>query len=169
MTPTDGTMPGHDPAEFDLLIAGAHGDPHRVLGPHVLDGTVVVRALKPLADSVTVVHGGQHTALRHEHGGVWAGELSATAAPPGDVPDYRLEVAYAGGPATEVDDPYRFLPTVGELDVHLISEGRHELLWNVLGAHVHHYPATTGPIHGTSFAVWAPQAKGVRIKGDFNN
>ena len=35
-----------------------------------------------------------------------------------------------------VDDPYRWLPTLGELDLHLIGEGRHEQLWDVLGAHV---------------------------------
>jgi 1,4-alpha-glucan branching enzyme len=162
-------VPGYAPAEFDQLVAGEHGNPHHVLGPHLVDGRVVVRALKPLADSVTVVHGDERTPLVHEHGGVWAGVLPASAAPPGDVPDYRLEVAYAGGPPRVVDDPYRFLPTLGDVDVHLISEGRHELLWTVLGAHVHHYPTPTGPVHGTSFAVWAPSARGVRVKADFNS
>jgi 1,4-alpha-glucan branching enzyme len=170
--PTDKStdhLPGYAPAEFDQLVAGEHGNPHHLLGPHVIDGRVVVRALKPLADSVTVVHGDDRTALVHEHGGVWAGALPQSAAPPGDVPDYRLEVVYAGGQPTVVDDPYRFLPTLGDVDVHLISEGRHELLWNVLGAHVHHYPTPAGPVHGTSFAVWAPSARGVRVKADFNS
>ena len=36
--------------------------------------------------------------------------------------------------ATPIDDPYRHLPTLGELDLHLIGEGRHERLWTVLGA-----------------------------------
>ena len=71
--------------------------------------------------------------------------------------------------AITVDDPYRYLPTLGEMDLHLINEGRHELLWTVLGAHLHRYDgAGSDPIEGTSFAVWAPSAKGVRIKGDFN-
>jgi 1,4-alpha-glucan branching enzyme len=172
MTPTSdntGHVPGYAPAEFDQLVSGEHGDPHHVLGPHLTDGRVVVRAFKPLADSVTVVHGESRTPLVHEHGGVWGGLLPASAAPAGDVPDYRLEVAYAGGAPTVLDDPYRFLPTLGEVDVHLISEGRHELLWNVLGAHVHHYPTPAGDVHGTSFAVWAPSARGVRVKADFNS
>ena len=67
--------------------------------------------------------------MRHESYGVWVAVL-----PMAEVPDYRLEVAY-DGPARTVDDPYRFLPTLGEIDLHLIGEGRHEELWTVLGAH----------------------------------
>ena len=85
------------------------------------------------------------------------------------MPGYRVEVDYGHGAST-VDDPYRYLPTLGEMDLHLINEGRHELLWTVLGAHLHRYDgAGSDPIQGTSFAVWAPSAKGVRIKGDFNS
>ncbi|MGH3413335.1 MAG: 1,4-alpha-glucan branching protein GlgB [Marmoricola sp.] len=53
---------------------------------------------------------------------------------------------------------------VGELDLHLINEGRHEQLWQVLGAHVLEHRGTPG----TRFAVWAPQARAVQVKGDFN-
>ena len=62
------------------------------------------------------------------------------------------------------DDPYRYLPTLGEFDLYLIGEGRHEQLWHVLGAHVRE----VGQATGTSFAVWAPNARGVRVIGDFN-
>ena len=56
------------------------------------------------------------------------------------------------------------------MDLHLINEGRHEQLWTVLGSHRHRYEGLgTAPVEGTSFAVWAPAAKGVRIKGDFNS
>ena len=44
-----------------------------------------------------------------------------------------------GFDAPAVDDPYRWLPTLGEIDLHLIGEGRHENLWTVLGAHVRTY------------------------------
>src|SRR6478672_4447963 len=81
--------------------------------------------------------------------------------------DYRLEVTY-GDETYTVDDPYRWLPTVGEVDLHLIGEGRHEQLWDVLGAHVRTYDTPQGPVSGTSFAVWAPNARGVRIVGDFD-
>ncbi|MGN6782565.1 MAG: 1,4-alpha-glucan branching protein GlgB, partial [Marmoricola sp.] len=164
--PTE-AVPGFDRDQFEQLVAGGYGDPHRLLGPHVHGDSVVLRVLKPLAESVVAVHGpgfGERTRLTHEYGGVWVGVLEGT-----QVPDYRLEVSYAGGEPMRIDDPYRFLPTLGEVDVHLIGEGRHEQLWDVLGAHVHRYPALGGAIEGTSFAVWAPHARGVRVRGDFNN
>ena len=49
-----------------------------------------------------------------------------------------------GSPTTQ-DDPYRFLPTLGETDLHLVNEGRHEQLWDVLGAHVRHYAERASP------------------------
>ena len=57
---------------------------------------------------------------------------------------------------------------VGELDLHLIGEGRHERLWDVLGAHVRTHDGTDGPVAGTSFALWAPNARSVQVVGDFN-
>jgi 1,4-alpha-glucan branching enzyme len=60
------------------------------------------------------------------------------------------------------------LPTLGDIDLHLIGEGRHENLWEVLGAHVHTYQTAGGPVVGTAFAVWAPSARGVRVEGDFD-
>ena len=53
-----------------------------------------------------------------------------------DVPDYRLEVAYDGHAVAASTTPTASCPTLGELDLHLIGEGRHEELWTVLGAHV---------------------------------
>ncbi len=150
--------------ELDLIVRGEHGSPHSVLGPHPHDGGVTVRVLRPLATSVVVRHGGTETPLEHEHEGIWTGVL-----PVAEVPDYRLAVAY-NGPAIVVDDPYRFLPTLGEMDLHLVNEGRHEQLWEVLGSRVHRYEAPgADPISGTAFAVWAPSARAVRLKGDFNS
>ena len=86
--------------------------------------------------------------------------------------DYRIEVSYgdgAGGTNTyTVDDPYRWLPTLGELDQYLIGEGRHERLWDVLGAHVRRFDTPGGAVEGVSFAVWAPNARGVKVTGDFD-
>ena len=53
---------------------------------------------------------------------------------------------------------------VGELDLHLFAEGRHERLWEVLGAHVRDVDGASG----TSFAVWAPRAQAVQVVGNFN-
>jgi 1,4-alpha-glucan branching enzyme len=155
------------PVDYGLLeqlADGRHGDPHAVLGAHPHEGRVTVRTLKPLASKVTVVYGKEKVPLSHEAAGVWVGVVDLP-----EPPDYRLEVAYADGIPHTVDDAYRYLPTLGEIDLHLINEGRHEQLWKVLGAHVQRYDAPFGTVTGTSFAVWAPRAKAIRVKGDFNS
>src|SRR4051795_11421082 len=157
-------------AEIEQLTRGEHGQPHAILGPHPEGDGVTIRTFKPLARTVTaVLADGSRVPLEHEREGVWVGEVSTgssdasgstVVAEPGDVPDYRVEVDYGEGAIT-VDDPYRFLPTLGDMDLHLVNEGRHELLWTVLGSRVHHYRASTGDVSGAAFAVWAPGARGV--------
>ncbi len=51
-----------------------------------------------------------------------------------------------------------------EYDIYLFREGTHATLYEKLGAH----PMTVEGIHGTLFAVWAPNAKAVSVIGDFN-
>ncbi|MBX6768381.1 MAG: 1,4-alpha-glucan branching enzyme, partial [Actinomadura rubrobrunea] len=163
-------------AEIDRLVGGDHHDPHSVLGAHPGRDGVTVRALRPLAERVEVVlPDGARYRMRHYHEGVFTVTLPPEASPSGRddeapqaVPDYRLAVAYRDGVELLQDDPYRHLPTLGELDLHLIGEGRHEELWRALGARVRTYASAFGPVTGTSFAVWAPNARGVRVIGDFN-
>jgi 1,4-alpha-glucan branching enzyme len=160
--------------EIDRLISGDHHDPHGTLGAHPDRDGVTIRALRPLAGKVEVVLAdGERRPMRHVHEGVFATTLTPGSPLSGDepmaVPDYRLAVTYADGPEIVQDDPYRHAPTLGELDLHLIGEGRHEELWKVLGAHTRTYASTFGPVSGTAFAVWAPGAKGVRVTGDFNH
>jgi 1,4-alpha-glucan branching enzyme len=54
--------------------------------------------------------------------------------------------------------------TMGELDVHLFREGTHPRLGDKLGARL----ATIGGVGGVFFAVFAPNAEGVSVIGDFN-
>ncbi len=77
---------------------------------------------------------------------------------------YVLDVRYPDGSRIHMRDPYTFPPTLGELDLHLLSEGRHRRLYDVLGAHVRVIDGT----EGVSFAVWAPNACAVSVVGDFN-
>jgi 1,4-alpha-glucan branching enzyme len=128
------------------VAAGAHHDPHGVLGAHVGEDGMTVRTLKPFARSVTVVTEDGRTEAHHEHDGIWAAGLPGTEAR-----DYRLEIVYdtnEGQAVHLVDDPYRYLPTLGEVDLHLIREGRHEQLWTVLGAHVRRYDGPWAPAPG---------------------
>jgi 1,4-alpha-glucan branching enzyme len=149
--------------ELDRLVGGAHAQPHSILGAHPVEpGHTVIRTLRPGADAASVIIDGKRLPLEQVHpGGVFAATVDV------DPTDYRIEVTYDGNTYV-VDDPYRWLPTLGELDLHLVSEGRHEELWKVLGAHVRSYDTPSGPVTGTSFAVWAPNASGVRITGDFD-
>lgn len=154
----------------DVLAAVAEGryyDPHQVLGAHpVNDSTVVVRTLRRFAQKVSVLlpDGSLHP-LKHEWGGIFSGQIPTEN---GAIPDYRLSVTWGAQEPMVLDDPYRFAPTLGELDLHLMGEGRHEMLWNALGSHVRQWESAHGPIRGTSFAVWAPHAQAVRVVGDFN-
>ncbi|HVV22900.1 MAG TPA: 1,4-alpha-glucan branching protein GlgB [Pseudonocardiaceae bacterium] len=147
--------------DIDRLLAGSHHDPHSVLGVHTVPDGIVVRAYRPGARAVAVVAGDKHVPLTEVADGLFAGTL------PEHPGSYLLEVDYDGTVVT-VDDPYRWLPTVGELDLHLIGEGRHERLWEVLGAHPRTYDTPHGAVDGVSFAVWAPTARGVRVTGDFD-
>ena len=121
---------------------------------------MVVRAFRPAAANVTVVAGGKRSALKLVHpGGVFEGRVE------GELPlAYQLEVDYGDSGTVTIEDPYRFLPTLGELDMYLLGEGRHEEMWERLGAHVREVDGVVG----TSFAVWAPSARAVSVVGDFN-
>jgi 1,4-alpha-glucan branching enzyme len=149
------------PGEVSRLVGGWHHDPHSILGAHPSEEPegVAVRALRPLAERVVVACAdGRRFELSHFQDGLFTGVLPLT-----EIPAYELLVTWAGTEHRQ-QDGYRFLPTVGETDLHLIREGRHEQLWKVLGSH----PLTLDGVSGTSFAVWAPNASGVRVVGDFN-
>ncbi len=153
-----------DPHELDLLVRGGHGDPHSILGAHVHNGGVTIRALRPLAKTVQVeLPDGSVHDMDHDYEGIWVRQLDDA-----EVSDYRLLVTYHDDITHRQDDPYRFLPTLGAVDLHLIGEGRHEELWKVLGSHVRKYKGTIGKVKGTSFAVWAPNARAIRVVGSFN-
>ena len=162
--------PPPDPSRVDAealerVVGGAHHNPHEILGAHSTgDGRTVVRTLRPEASAVGLHVGDTTTPMERIHdAGVFAVVVD------GDPTDYRLEVTYGDdNQSWTVDDPYRWLPTLGDVDLHLIGEGRHEDLWEVLGAHVRTYDTPNGPVTGTSFAVWAPNARGVRVIGDFD-
>ncbi|MGR8008202.1 1,4-alpha-glucan branching enzyme [Streptomyces hypolithicus] len=143
----------------DRLLAGGHHDPHGVLGAHPgPDGGVLTRALRPFAKAVTVLAEGTRTPLHDDGDGFFSGLL-----PLDDVPQYTLLVTYDDN-ELEVQDPYRFLPALGDVDLYLIGEGRHEELWQALGSQ----PMVHQGVTGTRFTVWAPNAQGVRVAADFN-
>ena len=156
-----------DPGELARLVAGVHHNPHSILGAHEYDEHTVVRMLRPHALDATALVGGRRYPMTHIDSGLFAVALPFT-----DLADYRLEVRYPGSDGSPVvhtvADGYRFLPTLGEVDLHLFAEGRHERLWEILGAHPRSFTTPDGVVEGVSFAVWAPNAKGVSLIGEFN-
>ena len=151
--------------DADQLAARTAANPHSYLGAHPDgNGGVVVRAYRPAARAVRVrtADGARADLAAVGTEGVFEGKVAGAELPL----DYELEVDYGedGGTFT-VGDPYRFLPTLGEMDLHLVGEGRHEELYAKLGAHVTEHQG----VQGTAFAVWAPSARSVSVVGDFNS
>ena len=103
--------------------------------------------------------------LPHVRGGIWSGtsgEVTQTM-------DYRLLVTWDDGIEHEQDDPYRFAPTLGELDRFLFNEGRHEQLWD---GHRARTCASTTARWARCAASRSPcgprAATAVHVVGDFN-
>jgi 1,4-alpha-glucan branching enzyme len=156
------------PDEIAALLTATHPDPFAVLGPHAEGDWVWIRTLRPGAIGVEV--------LRPDNDGFEAaviGELSkldeaglfegwVTPFELGDA--YRLRVHYPLGHVEDIDDPYRFASSIGELDRHLLGEGSHLRPWQVLGSR----PWVQEGVAGVRFCVWAPDASRVSVIGAFN-
>ncbi|MCU1543101.1 MAG: glgB [Microbacteriaceae bacterium] len=152
-------LPDLHPGLIASLVSGSHPQPHDTLGQHPVDDGHVIRVLRPLAAAVTAVRAdGTRVALDHVADGLWQGHVE------GPSQAYVIESDYDNGPTWTAEDPYRFVPSFGEIDLYLWGEGRHEQLWHVLGAHFRPHEG----VDGTAFSVWAPHAKSVRVVGDFN-
>jgi len=158
------TLPPAVAHDVDVLVAGRLRDPHALLGAHEVDGRLMVRVwLGARADGVAVRFADEEVEAHLVHvAGLW--EADAGLASPGLVPPYRVAIRWQDGTVEERQDPYRFWPTIGELDLYLFGEGRHEALWRVLGAH----PMVHQSVDGVSFSVWAPNAHAVRVVGEWN-
>ena len=80
------------------------------------------------------------TLTQRHPAGLFEGEIPGATLPL----RYELEVEYAPGESYTLRDPYPFAPTLGEIDLHLAGEGRHEELYEKLGAHVAEIDGVTG-------------------------
>jgi 1,4-alpha-glucan branching enzyme len=150
-------------SDIDAIVAGEHGDPFAVLGPHVVENAgYAVRVFAPDAEAVEVIgiaDGAPLGELERLHGdGFFAGLVAGLAEPA-----YRLRIRQ-GQHQWETHDPYRFPPYLGELDTYLLTEGSHARLYEKLGSQ----PATLAGVEGVAFAVWAPNARRVSVVGNFN-
>jgi 1,4-alpha-glucan branching enzyme len=153
-----------DPGAVAALVGGRHGDPFSLLGMHARgNGPLSVRVFWPGAESFPVLEantGRVAAQLERIHDdGFFAGRVEGrrTSFP------YRLRLS-TGDATWEAEDPYRFPPVLGAMDVYLMAEGNHRRIYERLGAH----PMTLEGVAGVAFAVWAPNAQRVSVVGDFN-
>lgn len=156
------------PTELEALVRTEHATPHSLLGLHLLGNRsgLVARAVAPNAVRVEVVP--VHESRRphfelHRIGETFIFEGSTTEAR--EVYAYDLILTDSSGNRHQSRDAYSFLPTVSDNDLRALGEGNHRRLYEVLGAQ----PRVLDGIHGTSFAVWAPNARRVSVIGSWND
>ena len=150
------------PAEARAILEARSRDPFCWLGRHPLGEGVVVRAFKPRAARMWLVPQGTDPMPMQRVEGT---DLFVVAWPGGDFETpYCFRIEDREGYCWEEDDPYRFPPVLGDLDLHLIGEGTHYEVYRVMGAHVRIHEG----VRGVSFAVWAPNAERVSVVGNFN-
>ena len=151
-----------DSGEVEAIVEGRHANPFGVLGLQLIDGQWIARTFIPNAEAVTAFdHDGApigELALRHP-AGFFEGPVSIAERRP-----VRYHARNTGG-EWDVWDPYSFGPVLGPMDDYYISEGSHLRLFDRLGGHEMEFEG----IHGTHFAVWAPNAKRVSVVGPFND
>jgi 1,4-alpha-glucan branching enzyme len=153
--------------ELLSLVEVRHSSPHTLLGMHALgDGSgLVVRCRIPDAATVEVVPAHEKnkpafTLQRLHDTGLFEGITTKASA----VYAYDLRITTHQGHVRQARDAYSFLPTLGEGDLFLFGKGDERRIYDKLGAKVH----VIDGLHGTSFAVWAPNAQRVSVVGDFN-
>ncbi|WP_437747903.1 1,4-alpha-glucan branching protein GlgB [Sorangium sp. So ce302] len=155
--------------ELDLIAAVEHPDPHHVLGAHEDEDDLVVRVFRPDATEIAVVPGNprlRRQPMERVHpAGLFEARFPGVSYPADGRFPYQIELRFADGSSSVELDPYSMPPTLGDIDRHLLAEGRHWELYRVLGAHVREVDG----VSGTSFAVWAPNARRVSVLGDFNH
>jgi len=152
------------PHDLSLLLRAEHADPFGVLGLQSVNGTQVVRALRPDAKTLAVVDRADPKTKFEAQRIADEGVFEATTNGRSDRFDYVLEVTNWAGNTIQVADPYSFGPLLGELDMHLYCEGTHYEIYRKLGAHLMEVNGHAGVL----FSVWAPNAQRVSVVGDFN-
>ena len=149
--------------DLDRLFALRHGDPHTILGPHPVRRGTVVRAYRPDAEEIRLIpQGGKPLRMTRREG---TDLFEVLVKGRRRVFSYRFDLLLRDGSRITEHDPYRFLPTLGEMDLYLLGEQTLERPYEKLGANVREIDG----VPGVAFAVWAPNAEGASVVGDFNH
>ena len=165
----DEVLPARFPEqEIQRLVDGRHRDPFTILGLHMgtHDNTGVVRVFLPRAEQAYVVVDGYPWLLHQMTKRDRRGLFEASVARLDDKLKYRVQILEPDGRSYTYRDPYAYRSwSFTPYDRHLFNEGNHYHVFRKLGAHLNEKEEDTG----VSFAVWAPNAEGVSVVGNFNN
>ncbi|MEQ1667235.1 MAG: 1,4-alpha-glucan branching protein GlgB, partial [Sulfuriferula sp.] len=138
---------------------GTHHDPFTVLGWHQqADDVWLFRVFMPAAERVTLATGEVFSRIKNTD--LFELRMSKRS-------ELHPELHWhtkADGTVHVSISPYTFISQIGELDLHLLGEGRHHNAWHILGAHT----CVVEGVAGCQFAVWAPGVQRVSVIGDFN-
>ena len=158
------STPTIDDGAIHAILDASHGDPFGVLGMHQAGEKLVVRVFRPDARAVTVrdtgPSGASYPALQVHPDGFFEAVLEGAD----ERFPYTLDFTAHDGQQWTEHDPYSIGVLLGEVDLHLFSEGQHWQLYEKLGAHLREVDG----VAGTSFHVWAPNAQRVSVVGEFN-
>ncbi len=149
-------------SELFRILEARHTDPHSILGMHYLAGPdcLVIRVYDPMALEVSVIAAsGVYKMTQLDKTGFFVQAFPGLK----DHFSYKLNKKYAAS-SFESEDPYCFLPGVGDVDMYLFNEGEHRKVYEFMGAH----PKVFGGVEGILFSVWAPNADRVSVVGNFN-
>lgn len=152
-TGPDAAFPAED---LRLLLEARHHTPAAFLGPHAVAGQRIVRAFLPGAQCA------------------WVGDARRPMTRIGDTPLFEAHEPPAGfyelvwrdsrGAEHRHADAYAFAPQLPQAELDAFNRGEQRRAHRLLGAH----PLEYAGVHGTRFAVWAPNAERVSVIGDFN-
>ncbi|MFA5701161.1 MAG: 1,4-alpha-glucan branching protein GlgB [Desulfuromonas sp.] len=147
--------------DFKRLSQGRHHDPFSFLGIHPINAkTWIIRAWMPTAASVRIESGPE---LEPIGAGLFALLLDKQTKE--KIPQhYTLEWSEGDGNTYRVISPYTFAAQIGDVDLHLLGEGRHWHMYEILGANL----CNVDGVEGVLFGVWAPSAERVSVVGNFN-
>ena len=144
------------------VVDGDEGDPFSLLGMHAVVDRLFVCTFQPHAWQVAVLRASDGECVgelkRLHAAGLFFGAVSGEVAYP-----YRLRIVDSEGERV-LADPYAFGCILDELELQLFAQGTHFHAFEKMGAH----PSVFDGVSGTTFAVWAPNARRVSVVGDFN-
>ena len=145
-------------SEIQAAMEARHANVFAFLGAHPLgDGKQIVRTIQPYASVLDVTVNGKRYEAQKRHDDGYFEAVTPVGA-------YELDITDHDGFAQSIIDPYSFGLLLGEKDVYYFREGRHQRLWEILGATF----KTVDDVEGVQFAVWAPNARRVSVVGDWN-